>query len=51
MRKIAGVLTEMPTASSDLARGLDLPIRPRVSEHAGHAISYYPRTQALASCF
>ena len=48
MRKIAGVLTEMPTVLRGLARGLDLSILDRGhGEHAGHAISYYPRTQAL----
>jgi acyl-CoA reductase-like NAD-dependent aldehyde dehydrogenase len=48
MRKIAGVLTEMPAVLRGLTRGLDLSILDRGhGEHAGHAISYYPRTQAL----
>jgi acyl-CoA reductase-like NAD-dependent aldehyde dehydrogenase len=48
MRKIASVLTEMPTVLRGLARGLDLSILDTGhGEHAGHAISYYPRTQAL----
>jgi acyl-CoA reductase-like NAD-dependent aldehyde dehydrogenase len=48
MRKIAGVLTEMPTVLRGLTRGLDLDILDRGhGAHAGHAISYYPRTQSL----
>jgi acyl-CoA reductase-like NAD-dependent aldehyde dehydrogenase len=48
MRKIAGVLTEMPTILRGLTRGLDLSILDAGhGEHGGHAISYYPRTQAL----
>ena len=48
MRKIASVLTEMPTVLRGLTRGLDLSILDAGhGEHAGHAISYYPRTQAL----
>jgi acyl-CoA reductase-like NAD-dependent aldehyde dehydrogenase len=48
MRKIAGVLTEMPTVLRGLTRGLDLSIMDTGhGEHAGHALSYYPRTQAL----
>jgi acyl-CoA reductase-like NAD-dependent aldehyde dehydrogenase len=48
MKKIAGVLTEMATVLRGLTRGLDLSILDSgVGEHAGHAISYYPRTQSL----
>jgi hypothetical protein len=48
MRKIAGVLTEMPTVLAGLTRGLNLSILDSgYGRHAGHAISYYPRTNAL----
>jgi acyl-CoA reductase-like NAD-dependent aldehyde dehydrogenase len=48
MRKIAGVLTEMPTVLRGLTRGLDLSILDSgYGQHGGHAISYYPRTQSL----
>jgi acyl-CoA reductase-like NAD-dependent aldehyde dehydrogenase len=48
MRKIASVLTEMPAILRGLTRGLDLTILDSgLGEHGGHAISYYPRTQAL----
>ena len=48
MRKIANVLTEMPAILRGLTRGLDLSILDSGhGEHGGHAISYYPRTQAL----
>ncbi len=48
MRKIAGVLTEMPTVLRGLTRGLDLSILDTgYGQHSGHAISYYPRTQSL----
>lgn len=48
MAKIAGVLTEMPTVLRGLTRGLDLDLLDAGhGEHAGHAISFYPRTQAL----
>jgi acyl-CoA reductase-like NAD-dependent aldehyde dehydrogenase len=48
MQKIAGVLTEMATVLRGLTRGLDLSILDAGhGEHAGHAISYYPRTHAL----
>src|SRR3954454_8947858 len=48
MRKIASVLTEMPAILRGLTRGLDLSILDSGhGEHGGHAISYYPRTQAL----
>ena len=48
MRKIASVLTEMPTVLRGLTRGLDLSILDTGhGTHSGHAISYYPRTQSL----
>jgi acyl-CoA reductase-like NAD-dependent aldehyde dehydrogenase len=48
MRKISNVLTEMPAILQGLTRGLDLSILDTGhGEHAGHAISYYPRTRAL----
>jgi hypothetical protein len=48
MAKIAGVLTEMPTVLRGLTRGLPLDLLDRGhGEHAGHAISFYPRTHAL----
>ena len=48
LRKIAGVLTEMPTVLRGLTRGLDLSILDTgYGQHGGHAISYYPRTQSL----
>ncbi len=48
MRKIAGVLTEMPTVLRGLTRGLDLDLLDTGhGEHAGHALSFYPRTDAL----
>lgn len=48
MQKIAGVLTEMATVLRGLTRGLDLStLDTGHGEHAGHAISFYPRTQSL----
>jgi acyl-CoA reductase-like NAD-dependent aldehyde dehydrogenase len=48
MQKIAGVLTEMPTVLRGLTRGLDLSLLDAGhGEHAGHALSFYPRTQSL----
>ncbi len=48
MAKIAGVLTEMGTVLRGLTRGLDLRVLDTGhGEHAGHAISFYPRTDAL----
>src|SRR5512145_1825691 len=48
MAKIAGVLTEMGTVLRGLTRGLDLRVLDSGhGEHAGHAISFYPRTDAL----
>jgi acyl-CoA reductase-like NAD-dependent aldehyde dehydrogenase len=48
MAKIAGVLNEIETVLRGLTRDLDLSILDSgVGTHAGHAISYYPRTQSL----
>ncbi len=48
MAKIAGVLTEMATVLGGLTRGLDLGVLDTgYGEHAGHALSFYPRTQSL----
>ncbi|MEX2660359.1 MAG: aldehyde dehydrogenase family protein [Vicinamibacterales bacterium] len=48
MAKIAGVLTEMRTVLAGLTRGLDLSLLDAgYGEHAGHALSFYPRTQSL----
>jgi hypothetical protein len=48
MRKIAGVLTEMPTVLRGLTRGLDLTILDAGhGSHDGHALSFYPRTHSL----
>ena len=48
MRKIAGVLTECAAVLRGLTRGLDLSILDTgYGEHGGHAISFYPRTDAL----
>jgi acyl-CoA reductase-like NAD-dependent aldehyde dehydrogenase len=48
MTKIAGVMTEMRTVLQGLTRGLDLSVLDAGhGEHAGHALSFYPRTQAL----
>ena len=48
MTKIAGVLTEMRTVLRGLTRGLDLRLLDLgYGEHAGYAISFYPRTDAL----
>jgi acyl-CoA reductase-like NAD-dependent aldehyde dehydrogenase len=48
MRKIAGVLTEMPTVLRGLTRGLDLSILDAGhGTHDGHAMSFYPRTHSL----
>jgi acyl-CoA reductase-like NAD-dependent aldehyde dehydrogenase len=48
MTKIAGVLTEMRTVLRGLTRGLDLSLLDAgFGEHGGHALSFYPRTQAL----
>ncbi|HVL68205.1 MAG TPA: aldehyde dehydrogenase family protein [Vicinamibacterales bacterium] len=48
MAKIAGVMTEMATVLRGLTRGLDLSLLDAgYGEHAGHAVSFYPRTNAL----
>jgi acyl-CoA reductase-like NAD-dependent aldehyde dehydrogenase len=48
MSKIASVLTELPTVLRGLTRGLDLSLLDAGhGEHAGHALSFYPRTHAL----
>ena len=48
MTKIAGVMTEMQTVLRGLTRGLDLALLDAGhGQHAGHALSYYPRTNAL----
>ena len=48
MTKIAGVMTEMRTVLRGLTRGLDLALLDAGhGQHAGHALSYYPRTHAL----
>ena len=48
MAKIAGVLTEMGTVLRGLTRGLDLSLLDAGhGSHAGHAISFYPRTHSL----
>ena len=48
MAKIAGVMTEMRTVLAGLTRGLDLSLLDAGhGEHAGHALSFYPRTQSL----
>jgi acyl-CoA reductase-like NAD-dependent aldehyde dehydrogenase len=48
MKKIAGVLTEMPTVLRGLTRGLDLSILDTGhGTHDGHALSFFPRTHSL----
>jgi acyl-CoA reductase-like NAD-dependent aldehyde dehydrogenase len=48
MQKIAGVLTRIETVLRGLTRGLDLAVLDAGhGEHAGHAISFYPRTSSL----
>ena len=48
MTKIAGVMTEMRTVLRGLTRGLDLSLLDAGhGQHAGHALSYYPRTSSL----
>ena len=48
MTKIAGVMTEMRTVLRGLTRGLDLSLLDAgYGDHAGHALSFYPRTQSL----
>ena len=48
MAKIAGVMKEMRTVLRGLTRGLDLSVLDAgFGEHAGHSLSFYPRTQSL----
>src|SRR5215203_3877541 len=48
MQRVAGVMREMRTVLSGLARGLDLSLLDTGhGTHGGHALSYYPRTEAL----
>jgi acyl-CoA reductase-like NAD-dependent aldehyde dehydrogenase len=48
MQRVAGVMREMRTVLRGLARGLDLSVLDRgYGEHAGHAVSFYPRTDTL----
>jgi acyl-CoA reductase-like NAD-dependent aldehyde dehydrogenase len=48
MQRVAGVMREMRTVLRGLTRGLDMSVLDAgYGEHGGHAISYYPRTNAL----
>jgi acyl-CoA reductase-like NAD-dependent aldehyde dehydrogenase len=48
MTKIAGVMKEMRTVLRGLTRGLDLSLLDAgYGEHAGHSLSFYPRTHSL----
>ena len=48
MQRIAGVMREMRIVLRGLTRGLDMTVLDRGhGEHGGHAISFYPRTDAL----
>jgi acyl-CoA reductase-like NAD-dependent aldehyde dehydrogenase len=48
MQRVAGVMREMRTVLRGLTRGLDLTLLDRGhGEHEGHALSFYPRTDAL----
>jgi acyl-CoA reductase-like NAD-dependent aldehyde dehydrogenase len=48
MQRVAGVMREMRTVLSGLTRGLDLSILDTGhGRHGGHAISFYPRANAL----
>ena len=48
MQRIAGVMREMRTVLRGLTRGLDMSVLDAgYGEHGGHAISFYPRTDAL----
>jgi acyl-CoA reductase-like NAD-dependent aldehyde dehydrogenase len=48
MQRVAGVMREMRTVLRGLTRGLDMSVLDAgYGEHGGHAISYYPRTDAL----
>ena len=48
MQRVAGVMREMRTILHGLTRGLDMAILDAGhGEYGGHAISFYPRTEAL----
>jgi acyl-CoA reductase-like NAD-dependent aldehyde dehydrogenase len=48
MQRVAGVMREMRRVLRGLTRGLDLSVLDRGhGEHAGHAVSFYPRTDTL----
>ncbi|MGH9309343.1 MAG: aldehyde dehydrogenase family protein [Vicinamibacterales bacterium] len=48
MQRVAGVMREMRTVLRGLTRGLDMSILDAGhGQHAGHALSFYPRTNAL----
>lgn len=48
VQRVAGVMREMRTVLAGLTRGLDLSVLDRgYGEHAGHAISFHARTNAL----
>ena len=48
MERIAGVMRQMRTVLRGLTRGLDLSLLDAGhGEHAGHTVSFYPRTDAL----
>ena len=48
MERVAGVMREMRTVLRGLTRGIDLRVLDEgYGTHAGHAISFYPRTDAL----
>jgi acyl-CoA reductase-like NAD-dependent aldehyde dehydrogenase len=48
MQRVAGVMREIRTVLRGLTRGLDMSILDAgYGEYGGHAISYYPRTNAL----
>jgi acyl-CoA reductase-like NAD-dependent aldehyde dehydrogenase len=48
MQRVAGVMREMRTVLRGLTRGLDLSVLDTGhGEHEGHALSFYPRTEAL----
>ena len=48
MQRVAGVMREMRTVLRGLTRGLDMSVLDAgYGEHGGHAISYYPRANAL----
>ena len=48
LQRVAGVMREMRTVLRGLTRGLDMSVLDAgFGEHAGHAISFYPRTDSL----